>query len=92
MNSDNRMGTPCADNRVCDSTRCVDGMCTRSVCVGDCAGNGQVTIGNLILGVNIILGFAPVSDCPAFANADGVVTIATLITGVNNALSGCSFS
>ena len=81
-------GTACTDSRVCNSTRCVDGTCS-SACVGDCDGTGQVTISDLILGVNILLGFAPVSDCLTFANADGMVTIATLITGVNNTLSGC---
>ena len=84
-------GTSCTTSRVCDSTRCVDGICA-TVCVGDCTGTNQVTISDLILAVDILLGFAPVSDCPAFANADGMVTIATLITGVNNALNGCRFS
>ena len=81
-------GTECATSRVCDSTRCVDGICV-TICVGDCSGTDQVTISDLILGVDILLGFAPVSDCPAFADADGVATIAILITGVNNALNGC---
>jgi len=58
-------------------------------CVGDCNGDGQVTINELILGVNIALGVAPVSACEAFANNAGVVDIAQLIKGVNNALDGC---
>ncbi|MDX2168386.1 MAG: hypothetical protein SF182_15030 [Deltaproteobacteria bacterium] len=58
-------------------------------CVGDCAGDGEVTINDLILGVNIALGSAPVSACEAFANNQGEVTIAQLIQGVNNALGGC---
>jgi hypothetical protein len=58
-------------------------------CVGDCNGDGQVTINELILGVNIALGVAPVSACEAFANNQGVVDIAQLIKGVNNALEGC---
>ncbi|MBX3026464.1 hypothetical protein KF840_16270 [bacterium] len=58
-------------------------------CVGDCAGDGEVTISDLILGVNIALGNQPVSACPAFANGGDQVTIAQLIQGVNNALSGC---
>ena len=58
-------------------------------CVGDCGGDGQVTINDLILGVNIALGLLPVSDCPAFANMQDMVTIAQLIQGVNNALNGC---
>jgi hypothetical protein len=58
-------------------------------CVGDCAGDGEVTINDLILGVNIALGSAPVSACPAFANERNQVNIAQLIKGVNNALNGC---
>ncbi|MBX3026534.1 hypothetical protein KF840_16640 [bacterium] len=58
-------------------------------CVGDCNGDGQVAINELIIGVNIALGEQPVSACPAFANGQGEVTIAQLILGVNNALNGC---
>ena len=58
-------------------------------CVGDCGGDGQVTINDLILGVNIALGLLPVSDCPAFANMQDMVTITQLTQGVNNALNGC---
>ncbi len=58
-------------------------------CVGDCAGDGAVTIDDLITGVNIALGLADVSTCEAFADGEGVVTIAQLIQGVNNALAGC---
>ena len=58
-------------------------------CVGDCNGDGEVTINELITGVNIALGSQPVSACPAFANEDNEVTIAQLIKGVNNALNGC---
>ncbi|MGD9763544.1 MAG: hypothetical protein AB7V27_07520 [Candidatus Binatia bacterium] len=58
-------------------------------CVGDCAGDGAVTVPDLVLGVNIALGNAQVSACPAFADMDGNVTVAQLIIGVNNALNGC---
>ena len=59
-------------------------------CVGDCDGTGTVTISNLITGVNIALGSAPVSTCEAFdANGDGMVGINELITAVNNALGTC---
>lgn len=58
-------------------------------CVGDCNGDGEVTINELITGVNIALGSTPVSACPAFANSEGEVTMAQLILGVNNALNGC---
>lgn len=59
-----------------------------SVKVGDCNGNGRVTIDELIRGVRIALGNARVSDCPPFDhNADDRVTIDELITAVRNALS-----
>ncbi|MDX2168469.1 MAG: hypothetical protein SF182_15450 [Deltaproteobacteria bacterium] len=59
-------------------------------CVGDCNGDGEVTINELIVGVNIALGSANVSACPSFdANGDGEVAINELIAAVNAALSGC---
>ncbi|MGH7789204.1 MAG: hypothetical protein ACRERC_20205 [Candidatus Binatia bacterium] len=59
-------------------------------CVGDCNGNGVVTINELIVGVNIALGNAPVTTCPAFdPNHDGKVGINELIAAVNNSLYGC---
>jgi hypothetical protein len=59
-------------------------------CVGDCDGDGEVSIGELILGVNISLGNQQISACPAFdANGDGGVGINELIQAVNNALEGC---
>jgi hypothetical protein len=42
------------------------------------------------IGVNIVIGSAPVSECPAFdTDADDVVTISELIQAVNAALGGC---
>jgi DNA-binding beta-propeller fold protein YncE len=59
-------------------------------CVGDCEGEGMVTIDDLITGVNIALGNQPVSECPSFqCGAVGQVPINCLVQGVNNALGGC---
>ena len=58
-------------------------------CVGDCAGDNQVDIADLVIGVDIALGTQPLSVCPAFDDGSGVVTIAVLITAVNNSLGGC---
>src|SRR5262249_7056979 len=59
-------------------------------CVGDCDGNGEVAINELIAGVNIALGSAPIDSCRSFdANGDGQVTINELIAGVTNALQDC---
>lgn len=59
-------------------------------CVGDCDGDGRVTVDELIKGVNIALGAAPLTTCPAFdANDSQTVTVDELVTAVNLALNGC---
>lgn len=59
-------------------------------CVGDCNGDAQVTVNELITMVNIALGNSPVSACAAGdANGDGAITINEIIAAVNNALNGC---
>jgi hypothetical protein len=59
-------------------------------CVGDCGADGEVTINEIIMGVNIAMGIMPMESCPAFdLSGDGEVTINELIVGVNNALQGC---
>ena len=59
-------------------------------CVGDCNGDGSVAINELIGGVNIALGNAPVDSCPSFdRNGNGSVSIDELIAAVNVAQTGC---
>src|ERR1700675_3448696 len=59
-------------------------------CVGDCDGNGEVTVDDILIGVNIALGNASVDQRPAMdANGDGQVSVDELITAVNNSLQGC---
>lgn len=59
-------------------------------CVGDCNGDGSVTVDEIITGVNIALGIAPPSACPVFdTNGDRTVTVEEILQAVNNALSGC---
>jgi len=61
------------------------------ICTGDCDGDGTVTINELIMGVNIALGSAPLGNCSAYdKNGDGVVAVDELITAVNAALNGCN--
>ena len=63
---------------------------TLAVCVGDCNDNSLVAVNEIILGVNIVLGTAPLDDCPAFdANGNGVLTVNELVQGVNNSLEDC---
>jgi hypothetical protein len=60
-------------------------------CVGDCNADGEVTIAEIILGVNIALDVAPLSACSDFdADGSGDVSIAELITAVGNGLQGCA--
>jgi sugar lactone lactonase YvrE len=59
-------------------------------CTGDCDGNGEVTIEELMKGVNIDLGSAPMSECPVWdAAGDGAVTVDELLAGVKAAIDGC---
>ncbi len=59
-------------------------------CSGDCDGDDQVTVDELLRGVGIVLGRAPVSVCPAAdADGNGEVTVDELIAAVTRALSGC---
>jgi len=59
-------------------------------CVGDCDWNTQVTVDEVLLGVNIALGTTPLSACEMFDDTGAAtVTVDTLVRGVNNALHGC---
>lgn len=61
-----------------------------ATCVGDCNSDGEVTVDEIITGVNIALGTASVANCLAFDNnADGQITVDEILTGVTNALTGC---
>jgi hypothetical protein len=62
----------------------------RPGCVGDCNGDGEVTVDELIKGVNIALGAPLLSGCLSFdANGDGVVTVDEIVKAVNAALNSC---
>jgi hypothetical protein len=65
-------------------------------CVGDCNGDGQVTIDDLIRMVNIALGLLPIcpndlnSGCLAGdANCDCQITVDEIVRAVQNSLQGC---
>jgi hypothetical protein len=59
-------------------------------CIGDCNSNKQVTVEELVRGVNIALGGQAVETCTSFdRNENDAVTIDELIAGVNSALQGC---
>lgn len=61
-----------------------------ATCVGDCDGDGEVRINELIAAVGIALGQASAATCLAVdVNGDGAVTITELISATNGLLSGC---
>ena len=67
------------------------GFAAQQVTVGDCDGDGVVTVDEIIVGVNIALGSAPLTDCASLdADGNGAVTVDELITAVNNALAAPS--
>ena len=60
------------------------------VCVGDCNGDGAVSIDELVRGVGMALTAGGVAACPAFdRSGDGAVSIDELIAAVDAALGSC---
>ncbi|HVM97189.1 MAG TPA: dockerin type I repeat-containing protein [Candidatus Acidoferrales bacterium] len=63
---------------------------TPKPCLGDCNGDNEVTIDELLQMVRIALGEASVDACPAGdADGDGTISIDAVILAVNNTLNGC---
>jgi streptogramin lyase len=58
-------------------------------CVGDCNGDGQVTVNEVLTMVNIALGNADATACANGIPSGAQVDVALVLTGVNNALNGC---
>jgi len=58
-------------------------------CAGDCNGDGTVSIGELVILVNIALGNLQSSACPAGIPAGTSVDVGFIIRAVNYALSTC---
>ena len=62
---------------------------TASECVGDCDGSRNVTVAELVAGMNIARGASQFSDCSAFnCNGDGQVTVDCLVEGVKGEKKG----
>jgi hypothetical protein len=69
------------------------GRAEAQTCVGDCSGDGQVTVDEIVTMVNIALGQAAVSTCAAGdPSGDGQITVDEILQAVNNALNGCGSS
>ncbi len=63
---------------------------TAQQCVGDCDGNGSVSVSELIRCVRIALDQDSVESCPECdPNGDGSVRIPELVTAVSHALCAC---
>lgn len=59
-------------------------------CAGDCNDDSDVTVDELMAGINMALGEAEIEACPAFdPNGDERVTIDEILAAVNAALIGC---
>jgi len=59
-------------------------------CVGDCDGDGEVTVNEIVTSVNIALDVAALTTCPsADRDGDGAVTVDEIVVGINDALNGC---
>jgi hypothetical protein len=59
-------------------------------CVGDCNGDGSVTIDEVLRGVNIVLGSTALAECADLdRNGDSTVTIDEVLAAVVGALDGC---
>jgi hypothetical protein len=59
-------------------------------CVGDCNADLAVSIDELVRGVSIALGTAPMASCEPFdRNGDGRITVDELVAAVGNAAMGC---
>lgn len=60
-------------------------------CVGDCNVDGEVTVDEVVRGVNIALGSLAVSECAAAdRDGDGAVTIDEIVAAVQAALNSCA--
>ncbi len=60
------------------------------ICIGDCSGDAQVTVDELVTMVNIALGTKSVETCiPGDVNGDRFITVDEILAAVNNTLNGC---
>lgn len=69
------------------------GRAGAQLCIGDCDGDGRVTVNELITGVNVELGIAPLDACRSIdcnARYPGIlVPIDCMVVAMNNAMDGC---
>lgn len=72
------------------------GLCTAATaptfaqCLGDCRGDGGVSVDELVVGINVALGTMDILECPAFDDGSGAVRVSDVVSAVLNALEGCA--
>jgi DNA-binding beta-propeller fold protein YncE len=60
-------------------------------CAGDCSGDQQVSVDELVVAINIALGDASIESCHAAdVSRDGILTVDEIIGAVDRALRGCA--
>jgi hypothetical protein len=65
----------------------------QAACAGDCDGDGRVEVAEVVTLVNIALGDAPLSSCPAGdLDHNDRITVDELVAAVSNVLQGCAGS
>lgn len=61
-----------------------------AICIGDCNHDNEVTIDEILRGVNLALGSGSLAECSAIdRDASGDVTVDEIVAAVSAALSGC---
>ena len=66
------------------------GAVTTDTCTGDCNASAAVTVDEVIAMVNVALGDASITACPAGdADANGQISIDEIMAATHNVLSGC---
>jgi hypothetical protein len=59
-------------------------------CVGDCNGDGRVTVDDIVAALNVALGNTPLSSCPGGGtDRERHITVVAILAAANNALNGC---
>jgi hypothetical protein len=69
---------------------CTPGRIRVVRCTGDCDGQGEVSVDDVLTGVAIALGEHDLGNCyPMDQDADGAVTVSELVEAVTHVLTGC---
>lgn len=82
-------GAVCGPDETCNGPDS-PGRCVLLGCDGDCDGDAEISVDELVRGVRIVLGENDVGDCESMdSNRDGAVTVDELTAAVRRLLEGC---